>query len=135
MDANSLSGLNVLIVDDDTDARELTCMILSAAGAFVDQAASGEEALEKLGSDHRFDVVVSDIAMPHMDGMRLVRAVRESSSRIPVRALAFTAFVTPEDRKGALCAGFDQHLGKTADATTLISVVAGLVGRTVAQAS
>src|SRR5688572_9617170 len=69
MDGNSLSGLNVLIVDDDTDARELTCMILSSAGAFVDEAASGEEALEKLHADPDFHVVVSDIAMPHMDGI------------------------------------------------------------------
>ena len=130
-----LRGLKVLIVDDDMDARELTAVIIASAGARVGEASSGEEALEKLSTEH-FDVVVSDIAMPAMDGKRLVRLLRRTglpSQR--ARALAFTAFVSEADRRAALEAGFDEHLGKTADATTLVSVVADLAGRQVMRAS
>lgn len=125
----SLKGLVVMIVDDDTDARELTAVVLSTAGAHVAEASSGEEALELLSSEP-FDVVVSDIAMPDMDGMKLMRTLREKVlASSGARGLAFTAFASDDDRHRALSAGFDQHLGKTADATTLVSVVARLAGR------
>lgn len=125
----------MLIVDDESDARELTAVILATAGARVDEAASGEEALAKL-SRTRFDIIVSDIAMPHMDGIRLLHVLREQvvpSSEMP--ALAFTAFASSSDRDEALSAGFDRHLGKTADASTLVSVVAELASRRVEAAS
>lgn len=93
-------------------------------------AASSEEALDFVRRE-RFDVLVSDIAMPDKDGHDLIRAVRgmakEHNGEIP--AMALTAHARPEDRLKALRAGFQMHTAKPVDPAELIAIVASLARR------
>jgi signal transduction histidine kinase/ActR/RegA family two-component response regulator len=126
-----LNGLQVLVVDDEVDARELLTTLLEQRGAFVTAAASVEEAL-KLIEQSTPDVLVSDIGMPGEDGYALIRQVRaresQTGGRIPAAAL--TAYARSEDRRQALLAGFQTHLPKPVEPAELIAVVANLSGRT-----
>ncbi len=126
----SLNGLQVLVVDDEADARELVGRILENQGARVIAAGSGEEALRQIQLS-RPDVLVSDVGMPGMDGyqlMRSIRATEEKGKRLP--ALALTAFARAEDRKRAILAGYQSHLAKPFDTAELVLMVAGLADRT-----
>lgn len=125
----SLDGLQVLIVDDEADAREFMTAVLEAHGIRVTAVASAAEALEAL---QRFcpDVLMSDIRMPDENGYSLIRKVRELEAEkgwhIPAAAL--TAYLA-EDREKALTAGFESHLHKLAQPTELVAMVAQLAGR------
>jgi hypothetical protein len=122
-----LSGLRMLIVDDEADARELLATILEQSGAQVMAAASASEAFDLL-SKTRADVLVSDIGMPKVDGYTLIRQVREleAQGREYTPAVALTAYASASDRKLALEAGFQVHLPKPFEPDELINVVAKL---------
>lgn len=120
-----LDGLRVLVVDDERDSREMARTALAGAGAEVAVAADVAEALDRL-ADRPTDVVVSDIGMPRRDGYELARELRDRGG---VPAVAVTAFAGPEDRRRALAAGFQAHLGKPVDPAALVAVVARLAGR------
>jgi len=121
-----VEGLRVLVVDDESDARGVVRRFLEDSGAVVTAASSAAEALEKLTGD-TFDVLVSDIGMPHEDGYSLIRKVRASGNEIP--AIALTAYARPEDRLHAVAAGYQTHLAKPADPSELIALVADLAGK------
>lgn len=125
-DASKLRGLKVLVVDDETDARELIRHFLAAHQAVPILADSADEALRLIGM-FRPDVIVSDIGMPLRDGYALMRDVR--SQNISTPAIALTAFARTEDRARALRAGYQTHLSKPFEPTELLSIVAGLSGR------
>jgi len=120
----TLKGKNVLVVDDDPDASEIVSRILSQYGAEVTTAESGPTALSMLDSS-RYHVLISDIAMPEMDGYEFVRAIRESGNRASetIPAIALTAFSRSEDRRKAMLAGFDIFLSKPVDPPELLAVV------------
>ena len=122
-----LDGLQVLIVDDEADARDLLVTILEHSGARVMAAASAPEAFDLL-SQLKVDVLVSDIAMSNMDGYALIRQLRELEAEqggyIP--AVALTAYARESDRTLALEAGFQVHLPKPFDPDELVNVVAQL---------
>jgi PAS domain S-box-containing protein len=125
-----LRGLQVLVVDDEPDARELIGRILEAQGARVRSASTAEEALRMIEVS-RPDVLLSDVGMPGMDGYQLIRSIRAgelAGQRLP--ALALTAFARAEDRKRAMLAGYQSHLAKPFDTAELVIVVAGLANRT-----
>ncbi|MGH2400069.1 MAG: response regulator, partial [bacterium] len=121
-----LTGVRVLLVDDEADARELLAAFLRASGAEV--LAVGSAADVRPAMD-RFDptVLVSDIAMPGQDGYTLIRELRASGHHIP--AVAVTAYGRSEDRDRALLAGFQSHLAKPVKPDDLVNVVAVLAGR------
>jgi PAS domain S-box-containing protein len=125
----SLDGLQVLIVDDETDAREFITAVLESHGINVTAVATGAEALAAL-EGFRPDVLVSDIRMPDENGYSLIRKIRELEAEkgwhIPAAAL--TAYLA-EDREKALSAGFESHLHKLAQPTELVEMVARLAGR------
>jgi len=125
-----LDGLHVLVVDDDQDAREAVAAVLESCGAEVTAAAGAAGALEALRCA-RPDVIVSDIAMPAMDGHQLMRCIRtldtERGGSTPAAAL--TAYATPADRTRALLAGFQVYLAKPFDPAELVTLVAQLAGR------
>jgi hypothetical protein len=125
--SHPLISVQVLIVDDDADARALLATILEQAGAQVKAAASAAEALEFV-SQSRIDVLVSDIAMPNVDGYQLIRQVRELEAKRGeyTPAIALTAYARDADRTSALKAGFQVHLSKPFDPDELVSVVAKL---------
>ena len=130
VDPSLLSGIVVLLVDDDADSRDLASAVLEGFGASVAVAASATEALDQL-SRVTCDVLIADIAMPGEDGHALIRRVRAQNSpevaRIP--AIALTSLAGDEDRNQALAAGFELHLSKPIDATSLVHGVAMLVHR------
>ncbi|HEV8244338.1 MAG TPA: ATP-binding protein, partial [Polyangiaceae bacterium] len=120
-----LSGLRVLVVDDEADAVELLRALCTDAGATVEVARSAKEVLDKLPG-FRPDVVVSDIGMPEMDGyalMRHIRALPETEGGA-TPAIAVTAYVRREDAQRALASGFQAHVTKPVDPAQLLSVVA-----------
>ena len=128
--AGELSGIRVLVVDDQADARILISRLLQDSGAEVQTAASADEALRLL-ADHRPDVLVSDIGMPEANGFELLKRVRaleqQEGGRVP--AIALTAFARFEDRTRALRAGFLVHVSKPVDPSELIAIVASVAGR------
>lgn len=125
-----LSGLRVLVVDDEADTREFLIVALEQSGATVLAAGSAQEALT-LFQTHQPDVLLSDIGMPQEDGYSLIRTIRalapEVGGQIPAAAL--TAYVRSNDRQQALEAGFQMHLSKPIEPMHLVQVVARLAGR------
>jgi PAS domain S-box-containing protein len=126
----SLNDLRVLLIDDEPDARELVAAVLAGSGAEVVSVGSASEALAKMARQ-QFDVLVSDIGMPEMDGYALISEVRqlpgERGGRIPAAAL--TAYAGIEDRRRALSAGYQIHIPKPVEPAELTSVVASLAER------
>ena len=122
-----LSGLRVLVVDDEPDAREVVGEILKSANAAVFGFGSADEALAGL-EETAPDLIVSDIAMPGGDGYEFLREVRrrerETGGRAP--AIALTAYVRREDRSRALAEGFDRHVSKPIEPENFLAVVAEL---------
>ncbi len=127
----SLDGVRVLVVDDDADSREVLAVALEQYGADVRTCAEAERALDELAG-FKPNVLVSDIAMPGMDGHELIRRVRargvENYGSIP--AIALTAYSRSEDRKSALNAGYQVHMAKPFEPATLAAAVAELARRT-----
>jgi len=123
-----LRNIRVLIIDDEADGRTLVARILEDRGASPVCISSAEEALEALGREH-FDVLLSDIGMPNMDGYQLIREVRrlDKSRTKPIPAIAITAYARPEDRQRSLLAGFHMHLSKPIEPRELIASIAGLL--------
>ena len=125
-----LTGVRVLVVDDEADAREATVVLLRQCGAVVVGAPSASDALDRLDREVP-DVLLSDVAMPGEDGYALIKQVR---GRTPERgglvaAAALTAYATLEDRSKALRAGFDEHIPKPVDPVRLVWTIAALVRR------
>ncbi|MCT7951181.1 PAS domain S-box protein [Ancylothrix sp. C2] len=125
-----LTGLQVLVLDDDTDSRDYITAVLEEAGAVVQTAADVDAAIISL-CRVKPDVLVSDIGMPGQDGYTFIRRVRalEAGWRGNIPAVALTAYATDDDRRRALEAGFQQHLAKPVQPDELVRVVAGLSGR------
>ncbi|HKQ63224.1 MAG TPA: response regulator [Candidatus Polarisedimenticolaceae bacterium] len=122
----SLSGLHVLVLDDERDAREAITAVLEDCGARVTAASSVGEALAALASEPA-DLVVSDIAMPHADGYEFIRrALRLPREGARLRTLALTAHAGRDERTRILDAGFDDYLAKPIDASELAATVARL---------
>jgi CheY-like chemotaxis protein/anti-sigma regulatory factor (Ser/Thr protein kinase) len=125
-----LSGLRVLLVDDEADSRDLLNFVLESCHARVSIAGSAAEALE-LVMRERFDVLVSDIGMPDEDGYSLIRKIRALSNELGgnIPAIALTAYARAEDRVQALLSGFQMHIAKPVESVELIAAVANLAGR------
>lgn len=124
----SLNGLRVLFADDERDSRELVTFLLEQQGAKVTQVGSANEALSQL-QQAEFDVLLSDIGMPDMDGYALLRHIRERSpdqSR-DILAIAITAYAGESDQQQALAAGFQQHITKPIEPETLLQTISTLV--------
>ena len=127
--ATSLSGIKVLVVDDELDARQLIRRVLIECGAELAVAGSADEAMTLMES-FRPDIMVSDVGMPDQDGYDLIRRVRARVAAKTLPAVALTAFARSEDRRRALLAGFQTHVSKPVEPAELVAVVASLVERT-----
>ncbi|MEH2418314.1 PAS domain S-box protein [Nostoc sp.] len=127
-DSPDLSGVKVLLVDDERDTRELIAFILEQSGAVVIQAAS---AVEALGIMPQFqpNLLLSDIGMPEVDGYMLMRQIRamlpELGGQIP--AIALTAYAAEADYQQAIAAGFGQHITKPVEPAKLLRAIANLI--------
>ena len=125
----NFNGLQALLVDDDRDSREFIAFLLEQYGVRVTEAQSAHEALSTL-EQAKFDLLISDIGMPDMDGYTLIRQIRKQSpdrgGEIP--AIALTAYAGEIDRRRALAAGFQQHISKPIELELLMQVILTIVG-------
>ncbi len=132
-DADACRGLRILAVEDEAAMREFMQRTLEERGATVRAVATAAEALRLL-QEHGgegFDVLVSDIGLPELDGYRLVRRIRDElridATRLP--AIAVTAFSRDEDRSRSVEAGFQAHLAKPYSVVQLVRLIARQVRR------
>jgi signal transduction histidine kinase/CheY-like chemotaxis protein len=125
---SALSGLKIMVVDDEPDNRELMGRVLTENGASVRLVSSAAEALAELEREPAH-ALVSDIGMPGTDGYELIRMVRTHTSALTMPAIAVTAFARAEDRSRALASGFQLHVSKPINASELLLGLATLTGR------
>jgi PAS domain S-box-containing protein len=126
-----LTGLQVLIVDDEADTRELISTILRESGAQITSVDTVDAAIDVL-IQSKPDVVISDIGMPGKDGYVLIRRVKEIEAAMGAKipAIALTAYARPEDYQEALLAGFQLHMTKPVEPDKLIASVLSLAKQT-----
>jgi PAS domain S-box-containing protein len=119
-----LDGVKILVVDDEPDSRDVVCRILKNCGAVVTAVGSAVEGIAALRVNG-FEVLISDIGMPGMDGFEFLRQLRTSdiASAKTIPAIALTAFARSEDRRKAMQSGFDMFVSKPVDAPELAAVV------------
>jgi CheY-like chemotaxis protein len=125
-----LTGVLVLLVDDEPDTRAFLRTVLEQCGAEVRDAGSAQEGLE-IAYHWKPSLVVSDIGMPVADGYEFIRRFREWERQqgIWVPAVALTAYARAEDRVRALSCGYQVHVAKPIDPIEFTLVVAGQVAR------
>lgn len=126
--APNLTGIQILLVDDDTDTLEFVAFVLEQAGARVLTSTSAPEAFATL-KQFQPTLLVSDIGMPNMDGYMLIQQVRALPPEQggTISAIALTAFAGELNQQQALAAGFQKHLSKPIEPDLLISTIASLV--------
>lgn len=124
-----LSGISILAVDDNPDARELLTVLLEQCGAEVTTAAAAEEALGVLAHSLP-DILISDIGMPGMDGYELIQAIRQlppdAGGDLP--AIALSAYVGDEDQQQALDSGYHRHVSKPLNTDKLMQAIIKALG-------
>ena len=132
-----LRGVRALVVEDDVTTREVIEYLLQQCDAEVTAIENAADALRMFDVNlprKRFDVLLSDVGLPEMNGHELIRQIRameRRSGEIPTTAVALTAYARDGDRAAALAAGFDTHLTKPVEAAALVRTVARCVGRCV----
>lgn len=114
-----------LVVDDNQDIAEMLAAVLRHSGYTVSTADSGTGALSAALS-RQYDVVISDIGMPGMNGYELAEALRSFPQYRSTRMIAVTGFAMYDDRERALEAGFDTHLSKPIDPAALAQAIRGI---------
>jgi CheY-like chemotaxis protein len=124
--AAALSGITILMADDDVDTLEVLGELVAHEGAAVRTAGSGQEALEVLRT-WKPDVLLLDISMPDMDGCELLTLVRRQPALRDVLGVAVTGFDDARDRKRCLEAGFAGLVTKPFEVETLLHLIATLV--------
>jgi PAS domain S-box-containing protein len=124
---SQLRDLRVLVVDDEEDARLLIKTVLEECDSRVVTAPGVDAAMQMFGKG--FDVLVSDIGMPELDGYELIRRVRAlpSAQGGGIPAVALTAYSRAEDRRRILNAGYSMHVSKPVEPAELVAVLASLV--------
>ena len=111
-----------LVVDDSADIAFMLVMILQHAGYDTVMALSGADALTLAKQEH-FDLVISDIGMPEMDGYALAKALRALTRYATIPMIAITGFAEYDDRDRALSAGFNTHVKKPVDPMKLTQLL------------
>ena len=129
--AASLSGLSILVVDDEIDARAVVAEALRLEGADVtvtDSAGSAFQQLQATGA--HFDILVTDIGMPDEDGYSLVRRLRGLQAGRRMLAIAVTGYASKGDAAAAIAAGFDLHVAKPVDFDSFLPTMRRMVALT-----
>lgn len=121
---DQLTGLSILVVDDEADARDLLGFLLEQQGAKITIAHSAADARSKLAVMQP-NILISDLGMPGEDGFQLIRQLRAQGWNTP--AIAVTAYAREEDRQAALAAGFQAHVTKPIEPTELFKAIRSAV--------
>jgi CheY-like chemotaxis protein len=119
-----LGNLRILVVDDDTDTREMLCFIFQQAGGHAVAVGSVAEAFESYKRSPP-DVIVSDIGMPGYNGYALIALIRAHDKELgrTTPVIALTAYTSPADEKTAMAAGFQKYLSKPFDPEEIIEAI------------
>lgn len=125
--AASIAGRRLLVAEDNELNREIAVYLLQEAGAMVDQAADGKEAVEMFAASApgTYDAVLMDVMMPELDGLSATRAIRgmdRPDAQLPIIAMTANLFV--EDVAACLAAGMDAHIPKPLEAGQMIRTIA-----------
>lgn len=122
----------ILLVEDNEDNRDLVCALLEGR-YWVDECKDAGEALQRLNQAHddaRPDLLLLDISLPSMDGVELLRRIREDSQLARIPAVALTAHAMKDDGNRFRAAGFDGYVTKPiVDEALLLEAIAGLLHR------
>jgi len=122
----TVKAIRILIVEDQTDTLEMLDTSFRSRGYETIACSSAGEALECVVRE-QFDILISDIAMPDMDGLQLIRELRSRPGLATVPAIALTGYASQTDAKAAISAGFDLHLSKPIDPGDLMAAVNNLI--------
>jgi two-component system sensor histidine kinase/response regulator len=125
--ATPLLGAKILLTEDNEINQQIAIELLEGAGATVDVANNGREAVEMLfqsSSPQRYDVVLMDLQMPEMDGYQATTRIREDSRFAPLPIIAMTAHATLEERNRCLAVGMNDHISKPINPNLLLETVA-----------
>ncbi|BAY90590.1 MULTISPECIES: PAS domain-containing hybrid sensor histidine kinase/response regulator [unclassified Tolypothrix] len=124
----NLKDRRVIVVDDEADSLELVKVVLEEEGAFVEVVSSASNALPVL-AQASFDLLISDIGMPEMDGYNFIRQIRALPPRFnrDIPAIALTAYAGEENQRKILAAGFQAHLAKPIEPQNLLDAIAALM--------
>jgi CheY-like chemotaxis protein len=121
---------HILIVDDSATVRQLTRMLLEKPfGCTVTEAADGLEALEKVRGGESFDLIITDINMPRIDGLALIQTLRRTLG-LTLPILIITTRGREKDRDKGMALGADAYLTKPFDAHSLGRCLTDLLGKT-----
>jgi len=126
--ARPLSGLRVLLVEDNPDIRAVTQRLLASMGCEVSTADCGPKAIEAV-ANLRPEMALVDIGLPDMDGYEVARQLRRRWGASGLKLVAVTGFGQPDDRERALEAGFEAHLVKPVDIDELLQLLRRLSNR------
>ena len=126
-DCDRISKQRVLVVDDVSDVTEMIALFLKHAGYDVTTANSAGNAL-KLAGDENFDLIISDIGMPEMNGYELAECLRALTDYETTPLIAVTGYTEYDDRGRSLSAGFDAHLTKPINPSQLLELIGRLIG-------
>lgn len=116
----------ILLVEDNLDARETLRLLLELEGHRVVPAETGERAIA-LALAHSFTLALIDIGLPDIDGYQVARQIRASGSCTKTRLVALTGYTQPEDVRRAMAAGFDAHVVKPVDPDALTQMLSDLL--------
>jgi len=123
----SLENLQMIVVDDEPDSLEILTVLLEEAGAAVSAFSSPLEALQALAQS-RFDLLISDIGMPNINGYTLISEVRATSPlNREIPAIALTAYAGERNQRRAIAAGYQAHIAKPINPQALLEVTSSLV--------
>ncbi len=111
-----------LVVDDVSDVREMFSVLLTHAGYEVSEASSAQDAIA-LAREHHFDVIISDIGMPEMNGYELAEALRSLPGYEAVPMVAVTGYSMFDDRNRSLNAGFNEHVTKPIEPRAFLNLI------------
>lgn len=115
-------GRSVLVIDDVSDVTEMLSVLLTHAGYEVSAASSAYQAMD-LARERQFDMIISDIGMPEMNGYELAQALRSQSGYENVPMVAVTGFSMFDDRNRSLMAGFNAHVTKPIDPRSFLDLI------------
>ncbi|WP_449192022.1 response regulator [Thauera sp.] len=127
--SRSLTGLRILLVEDNPINQELALEMLARAGAEVLTAGDGEQALRQLDPGPACDCVLMDVQMPRMDGLEATRRLRAQARFAALPIIAMTAGALPEERALTQAAGMNDHLVKPIDVDLMLTTILRWCGR------